>query len=305
MKKEYYCVVCGRQCERKQMPSGKWTKPKTCSDECLSKLISQQTKEQMAKMEDRFEQEFERKFNTKYAGRFVYVGGYEWSESIIECECLLCGHHEHITAQCVRNRKTCGQYTIECSGCREIEREAKKQQQREQRKKQQEEKARIKKEQIEIETKEYEKKLQKLCIECGKQFKANTLKEKICSDECKRKRKNRMHDVNRREKLKENGKVDYSISLTKLIKKDKGVCRLCGYKVNPKDYEVRDNAFIAKDMYPSIDHIVPVSKGGTHTWDNVQLAHRYCNTIKNDERRWMFVDGDIKEARPTRQVVAL
>ena len=34
--------------------------------------------------------------------------------------------------------------------------------------------------------------------------------------------------------------------------------------------------------YPSIDHTVPVSKGGTHTWDNVQLAHFYCNRVKGN-----------------------
>jgi 5-methylcytosine-specific restriction endonuclease McrA len=28
---------------------------------------------------------------------------------------------------------------------------------------------------------------------------------------------------------------------------------------------------------PEIDHLVPVSAGGSHTWDNVALAHRRCN----------------------------
>ena len=41
--------------------------------------------------------------------------------------------------------------------------------------------------------------------------------------------------------------------------------------------------FIAGNSYPSIDHIIPVSRGGTHTWDNVQLAHRYCNSIKSNK----------------------
>lgn len=29
-------------------------------------------------------------------------------------------------------------------------------------------------------------------------------------------------------------------------------------------------------------HVLPVVKGGTHTWDNVQLAHRGCNSSKDD-----------------------
>lgn len=38
-----------------------------------------------------------------------------------------------------------------------------------------------------------------------------------------------------------------------------------------------------RKAYPSIDHIIPVSHGGTHTWDNVELAHRYCNGVKSDK----------------------
>lgn len=34
------------------------------------------------------------------------------------------------------------------------------------------------------------------------------------------------------------------------------------------------------DNYPSVDHIVPLAKGGLHSWDNVQLAHFKCNTLK-------------------------
>lgn len=27
---------------------------------------------------------------------------------------------------------------------------------------------------------------------------------------------------------------------------------------------------------------VPLAKGGTHSWGNVRVAHRICNSIKND-----------------------
>ena len=33
---------------------------------------------------------------------------------------------------------------------------------------------------------------------------------------------------------------------------------------------------------PTVDHILPLAKGGTHTWDNVQLAHWSCNSDKSD-----------------------
>lgn len=106
MKKEYYCVICGKRCERKQMPSGKWTKPKICSDECLSKLLSQQAKEQQGQFNH--ERAFAEKFNDKYTGRFVYIGGYKNCESIITCKCLICGHKETITAQCVQMERRQG-----------------------------------------------------------------------------------------------------------------------------------------------------------------------------------------------------
>jgi len=42
------------------------------------------------------------------------------------------------------------------------------------------------------------------------------------------------------------------------------------------------DTFIAGNMYPSIDHVVPLSRGGLHEWGNVKLAHRICNSIKKD-----------------------
>ena len=84
----------------------------------------------------------------------------------------------------------------------------------------------------------------------------------------------------REAKAKGNGKIDYSITLSKLIERDKGICKLCGRKVNETDYTYINDTFIAGNDYPSIDHIKPLSKGGVHQWDNVQLAHRLCNSIK-------------------------
>jgi len=32
----------------------------------------------------------------------------------------------------------------------------------------------------------------------------------------------------------------------------------------------------------SLDHIIPVSRGGTHDEDNLALAHLWCNSVKRD-----------------------
>ena len=73
------------------------------------------------------------------------------------------------------------------------------------------------------------------------------------------------------------------ITLEALFRRDKGVCHICGGQCDWEDMRYNADGYkIAGDMYPSIDHVMPVSKGGLHAWSNVRLAHRYCNTIKCD-----------------------
>ena len=49
---------------------------------------------------------------------------------------------------------------------------------------------------------------------------------------------------------------------------------------NAQEIVKRGRYFIVGKNYPSIDHIVPLSWGGLHSWANVQLAHHGCNTAK-------------------------
>lgn len=71
---------------------------------------------------------------------------------------------------------------------------------------------------------------------------------------------------------------DDTITLDAVITKYDGICQLCGQKVDKTNIV---NGHIRKN-YPTVDHIIPLSKGGTHTWDNVQLAHMGCNSGKCD-----------------------
>jgi len=52
-----------------------------------------------------------------------------------------------------------------------------------------------------------------------------------------------------------------------VFKRDKGLCGLCSLEVQ------------ASDKW-HIDHVVPLSKGGAHSYANVQLAHARCNLSK-------------------------
>lgn len=134
----------------------------------------------------------------------------------------------------------------------------------------------------------------KVCAVCGKAFESMRCTAMYCSNKCKERGKaNRHPDVTRErhritKRLREaratkNGRVDYSITLSGLIKRDGGVCKLCGQSVDESDYFFVGDTFVAGNNYPSIDHITPLSKGGLHQWDNVQLAHRLCNSIKCDK----------------------
>ena len=59
-------------------------------------------------------------------------------------------------------------------------------------------------------------------------------------------------------------------------------------------YGIKSLTFISGNNYPSIDHVIPVSKGGTHTWDNVKLAHRHCNTMKSNDLAKPEDNGQLK-----------
>lgn len=59
-----------------------------------------------------------------------------------------------------------------------------------------------------------------------------------------------------------------------VYRRDGWVCQLCGEPVDPAlRYPSPRSA--------SLDHAKPLSKGGHHVWDNVQLAHLLCNTRKH------------------------
>jgi len=88
------------------------------------------------------------------------------------------------------------------------------------------------------------------------------------------KRKQRAAQKAKRRALKRGAtRCDNDIDLDTLDLRDGGICHICKGIV---DWE----ASPLSNRYGSIDHVVPLAKGGTHTWDNVKLAHRLCNSRK-------------------------
>lgn len=87
-------------------------------------------------------------------------------------------------------------------------------------------------------------------------------------------------DHNKRRAARFRCRYDATVTLTRLIERDGLRCALCGGECDPADHKQGQSV---GPTYPSIDHIVPMSKGGGHTWDNVQIAHIKCNRQKSDK----------------------
>ena len=107
---------------------------------------------------------------------------------------------------------------------------------------------------------------------------ADSRRASLFSERCRKTALNRRKD----RRLTAANTVDKDITLERLYKRDSGVCYICGKVCDWNDFIVEDGVTICGDNYPSIEHVTPISKGGLHSWDNVRLACRRCNTLKRN-----------------------
>jgi 5-methylcytosine-specific restriction endonuclease McrA len=97
---------------------------------------------------------------------------------------------------------------------------------------------------------------------CRKCCKVNRALESV-------RRRDRKTKISQRQKYRAQTlgiECDVSINLAAVFKRDFGVCKACGDWVQPK--------------HASMDHRIPLARGGTHTWGNIQLMHLICNLRK-------------------------
>jgi 5-methylcytosine-specific restriction endonuclease McrA len=150
----------------------------------------------------------------------------------------------------------------------------------------------------------------KICDVCGSEFVPNSPTQKRCSKECKKAATEAVAASYReanREKILEykaayrkanRGRQREYMLVWRAANKDKirewrtsyletklhilsgGRCNACGVMT---DLEGPDSPVKAH-----LDHIVPLSHTGTHTWDNVQILCRSCNLSKSDKVQWDF-----------------
>ena len=129
------------------------------------------------------------------------------------------------------------------------------------------------------------------CPVCGVVWCSRTSRRKLCSAECQRKKQSQYVSAKIMERYRTDpqfrdqvlaraharradklGLGSKQVLLSYLIKRDHGVCGLCHRPVRAKRGPMR----------PSIDHLIPLSRGGTHELSNVQLSHYRCNLEKNN-----------------------
>ena len=234
---------------------------------------------------------------------FWYIGGYGGKDSVITIRCRKCW--KDFTRYCdshfKKSLRSNAAKPLKCPHCIE---EAKRQEEETRKRKEL-----SRKHDIEVRRKRQELKTQQrlnekhICKECGCEYTLASYAEKehlnvsfvsstvFCSSECRRKNESRSrrkynltHGKHSKRCVKYGVEFDKTVNLEELISKVGTRCALCGGFCDKNDYKVVNGVYLFGDNYPSIDHIIPLSKGVKgHTWDNVQVAHRGCNTRKGSK----------------------
>ena len=121
--------------------------------------------------------------------------------------------------------------------------------------------------------------LPKQCTGCGELFNqfSSGWKCKDCKDETYRQWRHI-----RRLRTRGEGTYDPGISYTVLFRAGDGRCALCNEQCqDPSVWKTWDGKTYMP-LAPTLDHIIPLAKGGTHTLSNAQLACVRCNSHKGD-----------------------
>jgi 5-methylcytosine-specific restriction endonuclease McrA len=126
------------------------------------------------------------------------------------------------------------------------------------------------------------------CATCNEPFLC-LFGSRVCSTECRVARDNdaRREGWHRRRALERNA-YRSPVSRSKTFKQDDYECQLCGEPMGMAES-------VPHPLAPTIDHIIPLARGGTHEPSNVQSAHFICNSYKGD--RGHVFEGTARRSR--------
>jgi len=109
------------------------------------------------------------------------------------------------------------------------------------------------------------------CLVCGEPFKTWYQSKECCSPKCGKRRGKQQR------RAREYNQFVEIVDLRKVFFRDKGRCQICGKRLNLKRTSPHPLSAVR-------DHIVPLSKGGEHSYKNIQLACFICNSRKGERR---------------------
>ncbi len=104
----------------------------------------------------------------------------------------------------------------------------------------------------------------------AKWAKANPEKMRIAITRWRRAHPDKEQDRHVRRLARKKGAAVEAVSRQVVYERDGGLCHICGQKARPKNWH--------------LDHIVPLSKGGEHSYQNVAVSHPGCNLHKGSKR---------------------
>jgi len=107
------------------------------------------------------------------------------------------------------------------------------------------------------------------CGRCSTTYQHVAINRVHCSDLCR--------DLAKAERGSQlfHGWIADSVRVS-IYQRDGYMCWLCNDSVDMNANPQRD------DWAPSLDHVTPRSKGGTHDPSNLRTAHRWCNAVRGD-----------------------
>ena len=120
----------------------------------------------------------------------------------------------------------------------------------------------------------------KLCEVCGAQYIAKHPSRKYCSAYCRHRATTLRNKAKKREnahkrRCKTQG-VEYRfVNPKRIFARDRLVCQICLSSCDP-------TSRFPDPLSPTLDHKIPLSRGGSHSEDNLQCAHWGCNAAKRD-----------------------
>lgn len=115
------------------------------------------------------------------------------------------------------------------------------------------------------------------CRLCGRPYarRIEHADSPYCSSECKRRGKPGKTASDRRRRERERGFKLTARRRREVYERDDFVCHLCGEAVDMEAHYLMPWA-------PTVDHVIPLARGGSHDMDNLRCAHRWCNSVRGD-----------------------